>query len=242
MEEERGEVGGGEREREVHAAAALVVLAPETRRTQRNCPGSPRWFTAARRRDKPSTAARKSAPRIRTYSDSSKLHLRFISFHFKKKKKNRHNIPGNSGGGGGNQRSVPASLPADRCLCSATDRTPDRWLSWTNQEHLFIASTETFILLLIYLVNLSKACVRALFYWFHLVRFSALGVRKIRAKQPSETETAEQSSAEAEGQPGWSQFILRVLLAVEFTHILCLRNGVWHFLFAQTDFNPRFFF
>lgn len=99
MEEERGEVGGGEREREVHAAAALVVLAPETRRTQRNCPGSPRWFTAARRRDKPSTAARKSAPRIRTYSDSSKLHLRFISFHFKKKTKQAQH-PGKLRGGG----------------------------------------------------------------------------------------------------------------------------------------------
>lgn len=126
----------GEREREDRAAAAPVVLAPETRRTQRTVPAPPRWFTAARRRDRPSTAARISALRSRTLSDSSKLLLRF-NFHIsKKKERKKKNIPGNSGKP---QRSVPASLPAQRCLCSDTDSTPDRRsdLDFTGAFYLF---------------------------------------------------------------------------------------------------------
>lgn len=99
-----------------------------------DCPGSSRWFTAARRRDKPSTAARKSAPRSRTHSDNCKAFLLCQLSRYKKKGKTSKGTPSKT------YRSLSASLPAERCLCldliSTRDRRASRDLSGSS-AHLF---------------------------------------------------------------------------------------------------------
>lgn len=128
-ERERARERGRERERGSRSNCSCSFGSGDAQDAA-NCPGSPRWFTAARRRDKPSTAARKSAHRSRrTRSDSSKHLLRFNNFHIKKKeRKKKRSTPENSVK---TQQSAHTSFAAERCLFSATDSTLHRRFDWT---------------------------------------------------------------------------------------------------------------
>ncbi|GLD68414.1 putative histone-lysine N-methyltransferase PRDM6 [Lates japonicus] len=147
MEAEREREREGERERERErgsCSSRSSSFGSGDAQDAANCPGSPRWFTAARRRDRPSTAARKSAPRSRTHTDSSKPPLRLHNFHIKKIKKEKKS----------NTRETPGRLyppTAASVRPRTTRRTAD--LTWTYPDLLFNYSDETFLHRLLYTAN-----------------------------------------------------------------------------------------
>lgn len=111
-ERERGTGGEGERAPRSSRSASFGSGGAQG---AANCPGFPRWCTAARRRDEPSAAVRKSVPRSRrTPSDSSKPRPQLFFFFFlnRFKTRQRNATPGER------RRRVHA----DSFLCSAAEK------------------------------------------------------------------------------------------------------------------------
>lgn len=122
----RGEGASGERERERGLCCnCRVVLAPETRRAQRTVPASldgwPQPGGGTSLPPLPGNHCRGAAAHNLTavsFFDNFYIQIKTIKRNTRLRDKT--------------QRSVHAFLRADRCPCSSTDNTPDRWsASWT---------------------------------------------------------------------------------------------------------------